>query len=226
MLDDVAVLAAFSEEQVEKLTRLKKSRLRYWARTGFFTPSLLESGQENRIRIYTLRDVAALRILEVLRVQNNVPLQHLRLVAEKLSGDPTEKWIKTTLYVVNRKVVFHRPGEDLSEEVVGGKYVLGIPLKQIVDDTRSDLAGLRRRGRNEIGQVVSMRKISGGPVIGGTRIGADSVRRLAEDGYTHEQIIAEYPDLVLEDIKAVLRSQAELLEPTSKPENFCRPMRS
>ena len=63
-----------------------KSRLRYWARTDFFKPSFVE--EDSRLpysRFYSFKDVVALRTLEMLRVRNGVPLQHLRKVADSLA---------------------------------------------------------------------------------------------------------------------------------------------
>jgi len=105
--DAAATIAAFSEDQVSRLTRLRKGRLRYWERTGFFVPSYLNwAGTRNGIRIYSFRDIVALRTLEMLRVQNNVPLQHLRKVAERLSELGMDAWAGTTLWVLNRHVHF------------------------------------------------------------------------------------------------------------------------
>ena len=86
MLDIGSVIAAFSEDQVQGLTGLTKGRLRYWAKTGFFRPSYAEDNPRLAFsRFYSFKDVVALRTLEILRVQNGVPLQHLRKVADKLS---------------------------------------------------------------------------------------------------------------------------------------------
>jgi hypothetical protein len=33
------IISAFSEEQAERLTKISKQQLRYWDRTGFFSPA-------------------------------------------------------------------------------------------------------------------------------------------------------------------------------------------
>ena len=92
-LDIASVIAAFSEEHVERITGLTKGRLRYWARTGFFRPSYAENDLRLPFsRFYAFKDIVALRTLEMLRVQNNVPLQHLRRVAESLSHLKDDLW--------------------------------------------------------------------------------------------------------------------------------------
>jgi uncharacterized protein (DUF433 family) len=229
LLDINSVIAAFSEEQVERITRLGNARLRYWARTEFFKPSYVEENQRLPYsRFYSFKDIVALRTLELLRVQNNVPLQHLRKVAEKLSHLRNELWTKTTLFVFNRKVVFVNPDAGIPveiaradpdsisiyngrpEEVLSGQYILGIPLKKIVEDTSADIIAISQRPADKIGRVSRDRSICHNAwVIAGTRIPIGAVRRLHEDGYSTDDIIKEYPDLTPKDIEAALRHKDE-----------------
>ena len=109
MLDITNVIAAFSEEQTSALTRLPLTRLRYWARTGFFAPSYVGAGRGPYSKFYSFKDIVALRTLEMLRVRNGVPLQHLRKVAETLAHLKDALWTKTKLRVWDRKVVFDEP---------------------------------------------------------------------------------------------------------------------
>jgi uncharacterized protein (DUF433 family) len=141
----------------------------------------------------------------VLRNQHNVPLQHLRKVAKKLSGLADDLWTKTKLYVLNRKVVFHEPGTGLPREVVSGQYVIGILLKTIIFDMIKDVEKMHRRDPEKIGQVERSRYVNRNHwVVGGTRIPTATIRRFREAGYTMAQIIAEYPDLKLRDIRAAI----------------------
>jgi len=206
-LSDTNVIAAFSEEQAEHLTSLSLAQLRYWDRTGFFVPSYAAEDRRSAYsRIYSFRDIVALRILGVLRRQHNVPLQHLRLVAAKLSHLADGLWTKTTLYVLNRQVIFQEPGDGRLREPVSGQYVLGIPLKKIVADTRRDVEKLRRRPNEKIGKIERSRRVShNASVIAGTRIPTGAIRRFKEAGYTVDQIIAEYPDLTLRDVEVALK---------------------
>lgn len=205
-LDIGNVVAAFSEEQVERITGLSKSRLRYWARTDFFTPSFVDDDPRLPFsRFYSFKDIVALRTLEMLRVQNDVPLQHLRKVADKLSHLKDELWTKTTLYVVNRRVVIVSPETDTPQEVVSGQYLLGIPLRRVIKDTKSDIVHLTSRSRSAVGRITRTRGINrNGWVIEGTRIPVAAVKRLHEDGFDIKSIIAEYPDLTPEDVEAAL----------------------
>jgi len=79
------VIAAFSEDQVEKLTGITKSQLRYWDKTGFYSPSFADGNRRLAFsRIYSFKDIVALRVLGALRNQHNLSLQYLRDVSSRL----------------------------------------------------------------------------------------------------------------------------------------------
>lgn len=207
----VTLVSAFTEDQVQRLTGLTKSQLRYWDRTGFFAPSLAEDDKRAPYsRLYSFRDVVALRTLGVLRIQHNVALQHLRKVAEKLSHMAEALWTRTTLYVLNRKVVFDDPSSDGRREIVSGQYVMGIPLKAIVSDTRRDVQKLHRRPKADIGRIERTRHVNHNAwVVAGTRIPVRAIRDFKDAGYTVKQILKEYPDLRSEDVRAALAHDAK-----------------
>ena len=198
------VIAAFSEDQVGRITGLGKGRLRYWARTDFFRPSFVEDNPRRAYsRFYSFKNIVALRTLEVLRIQHNVPLQHLRKVAESLAHLKDELWTRTSLYIVNRRVIFENPETGRPQEVVAGQYHLGIKLEKIILDTRDDIAALNKRSSDSIGKLSRHRSIArNASSIAGTRITVGSIKRLREDGYSVDQIIEEYPDLTEEDVQA------------------------
>ena len=205
------ILRAFSEDSVKHLTGLTTSQLRYWDRTGFFAPEFAEPNRRLAYsRLYSFRDIVALRTLSVLRNQYSVPLQHLRKVALKLSHLGYDLWTNTTLYVLNKKVIFHEPGTDLPQEIVSGQYVIGLLLKTIISDTTKDVEKMRRRDPEKIGKVERSRYVNHNAwVVGGTRIPTAAIKRFKEAGYTAQQIIAEYPDLTLRDISAALRHEEQ-----------------
>lgn len=201
------VIAAFSEASVERLTGLTSAQLRYWDKTGFFAPAYPDEDRRTPFsRIYSFKDVVGLRTLGLLRRQHNVSLQHLRQVAEKLSHLQDDLWARTTLYVLNRRVIVREPGSGRFREAVSGQYVLGIPLKRIVADTKRDAEKLLRRPDAKIGKVEQSRRVlRNALVIAGTRIPTAAIKRYKEAGFTVEQIIAEYPDLTPNDLEAALK---------------------
>ena len=59
--------------------------------------------------------------------------------------------------------------------------------------------------------VVDSKILTGKPVIRGTRIAVEFVVDLLAAGWGHEQILASYPHLAEEDIRACLAYASELL---------------
>ena len=203
-------IAAFSETQASNLTGLSVGRLRYWAQTGFFSPSYTDEAPGPYRKFYSFRDVVGLRTLEMLRVRNGVPLQHLRKVAEKLAHLKDELWVSTKLRVWDRKVVFDEPGSGRAREVVSGQYVEEYSLADIINDANFEIERLRERSSGEFGKIVTIQGVKGGrPLVAGTRIPIASIKRLSEDGYTTEQIIAEFPRLTEEDVLNAIAFNAE-----------------
>ena len=141
----------------------------------------------------------------LLRNQYAVPLQHLRKVSERLNHLEAGRWTATTLYVLNKKVIFHEAGTVRPREIVSGQYVAPFALSQVVAATRKDVDGLRERPEASVGHVRKSRFVNhNAAVVAGTRIPTAAVRRFAEAGYSVPQIIAEYPDLTEADIRASL----------------------
>ena len=50
-------------------------------------------------------------------------------------------------FVENRKVAIVNPESGAAYEVASGQYLLGIPLKQVIDDTKADILAFRSRSR-------------------------------------------------------------------------------
>jgi uncharacterized protein (DUF433 family) len=207
------VIAAFSEEQTERLTGVSKSQLRYWDRTDFYRPTYAEENRRVAFsRVYSFKDIVALRVLNVLRNQYNISLQHLRDVSERLGhlSDDPDRWLETRLYPLNGRVVWYEKGSELPQVVTSGQYVVSVVLDEVVQDTKRAVATLHQpRDRSMIGSIERSRYIAhNAPVVAGTRIPVGAIKRFAEAGYTVEQILREYPDLTAEDVSAALAYQA------------------
>ena len=205
------IISAFSEDQVQRLTGISKRQLRYWDRTGFFRPSLAEENRRIAFsRIYSFTDVVSLRVLNVLRNQYGVSLQHLRKVAKELPQISEEKWGSTELFVLNRRVVLVEPETIQYLEIVTKQYVIGIPLRMIVSETERDIAALRERDKDTTGMIVRSRNVCHNAwVIAGTRVRVASVKKFANEGYTVRQIQEEYPTLTEAEIESALRHEGD-----------------
>lgn len=201
-----AVIAAFTEEQVERLAGVSQRQLRYWAADKFFVPGLaFEEEGMPAIRMYSFRDLVCLKVINALRNDAKIPLGHLREVKDKLAHLGDDLWAKTTLYVLGKKVVFDNPETGGKEEIVSRQGVLQIPLLVVSGNMEEAVKMMRRRNTASIGKVEKKRGVSHSqPVISGTRIPVKSIQAFAEAGYSIDAFIEQYPTLTKEDITAAI----------------------
>lgn len=197
-----SVIAAFGEEHIERLTGISRAQLRHWNRTDFFCPSFgLGVSSAPFTRVYSFRDVVALRVLNTLRNQFRVPLQHLRAVSGKLSHLAEDRWTGVKLWVLNRKVVWEEPGTGKPQDILSGQYVVPVVLEVVADDTRDAIAKMNVRDVSIQGVVQKSRHIGHNvSVFSGTRIPIAAVQRYLAAGYEVAQIRSEYPELTEKDI--------------------------
>jgi uncharacterized protein (DUF433 family) len=206
----MSVIAAFSVDQVQRLTGLSQARILDWDRKGFFTPSY---GYERRSspysRIYSFDDVVGLRTLSMLRSQ--VSMQHLRKAAEKLKQHSGKPWSELTFYVLNREVHFSKPGSEEVEGAVSGQRALPIRLVDVAADMRREAANHRRRDPSSVGNVESRRSVLGGAVcIAGTRVPVSTVQAYANAGYSPDEIRERFPTLELRDVETAISAESGL----------------
>lgn len=199
------LIAAFSIEQVHRLTGLSISRLTGWDNDAFYQPSLAYKNRRSPYsRIYTFEDLVALRTLSLLR--ERVSMQHLRRAAVKLREHSGRPWSELTLYVVNREVHFKPQGSDQIQGAVSGQIALAIPLSSVAEDMQAKSEKMRLRDNSLVGKIEQHRFVMGGdPVIAGTRVLVSSIKAFARAGYSIGQIIEQYPSLKKQDVQAVLK---------------------
>lgn len=204
--ENCGIVSAFTESQASRLTGVSVRQLQYWDRTGLFSPQFADENRRSAFsRIYSFVDVKALRVLNALRRKHGVSLQHLREVGRKLAALDNGAWSRVTLYVLKRRVAFHDPQDGKQREVVSGQYCIDLPLAKVDADLRRDVAALSVRDNEQIGKIRRDRHVShNSPVIAGTRIPVRAIKTFHEDGYTTDQILAEYPSLTAADVKAAI----------------------
>lgn len=204
------VIAAFSLEQVSRLTGLSESRLVSWDQENFFQPSLAyEIRRSPYSRIYSFEDVVGLRTLCILR--DRVSMQHLKKAADRLKQHSGRPWSELTLYTLNREVHFKRPDTGKIEGAVSGQYGATIPLESVAEEMREKANDLRNRDPKKVGTIERHKFVMGNaPVFGGTRIAVAGVKSLLGAGFSAKRIMEEYPDLERADIESAKTFREDL----------------
>lgn len=200
-------LAAFTAEHVCWLTGLSTRQLRYWDKTEFFRPTFLEEfGRRPFGRIYSFRDVVGLRAIAILRNAHRIPLQELRRVGAWLKTRHEARWSSLRFALQGRRVVFFDPDQGVAVEPRGaGQEVIPIALEPIANEMQRAAAKLRKRRRDQIGQVSRNRYVVHNAwVIAGTRIPTSAIWNYHEAGYSVDAIMREYPRLRAADVKAAI----------------------
>lgn len=200
-----AVKSAFTEDQVTRLTGVSKRQMRYWARDGFFVPSIDFSGAGIPQRLYSFRDIVSLKVLSALRNKAGISLSHLRDVKNHLNHLGDDLWASTTLYVLGKRIVVENDAAGHREDIVSGQAVLAIPLRIVTGEMEEAVGALRRRDPDDYGRVARKRSVAQNqPVLAGTRIPVRAVKDFHDAGYSVDEIKQQYPSLTEADIRAAI----------------------
>lgn len=199
------VVAAFSEDHVERLTGLTKGQLRSWDRAGFFAPRYAyEDRHAPYSRVYSFQDVVGLRTIAILMKQYRVSLQSLKKVAQELVTKGFAHWADVKLYVLKRQVYFRAPQSGEIEGVWDGQLAM-VPIIDVINDLEVRVRDLQKRDASQLGHVERHKHVvRNSSVVAGTRIPTAAIRRYKEAGYSVEQIVKQYPALTAEDVQAAL----------------------
>jgi uncharacterized protein (DUF433 family) len=199
-------LSAFTAETTSRLTGLSVRQLHYWDRIGFFTPTFADpNSRRPHSRVYSFQDVVGLRAIAMLR-EAGVSLQELRKVRALFAPGATEAWANRRFYTVGRRVFFAHEDAIVASSPLGQQVEPGIlDMGPVVADVQAAIRNLYRRTDDQIGNVTHDRWImSGAPVIAGTRIPTATVAWFHRNGYTCAEIMAEFPRLTEDDIRAAI----------------------
>ena len=205
-------LLAFSTEHVCRLTGLSERQLSYWDTTDFFSPQYADDNRRRVFsRIYSFRDIVALRVLGLLRKTHKVPLQELRKVDAWLRENHESPWANLTFYVSGKRIFFDDPrtGARLGTKPLG-QPVFPFEMERVAHEMSSAAKRLQMRDRDEVGKVIRNRYVvHNAPVLAGTRIPTSAVWNLHEAGFGVRAIIREYPRLKKKDVEAAIDFESE-----------------
>ncbi|SFZ83769.1 Uncharacterized conserved protein, DUF433 family [Devosia enhydra] len=199
------IVGAFTTVQAARLTGVSRRQLSAWHRNGFFSPSIIAGEARSAYtRFYSFRDLLSLKVLNQLRNETQVSMDHLKKVKNDLAHLGEDMWVKSTLYLLGKRVVIARD-DDSRHEAGSGQEVFRIPLRVVVGGMRERIQEFNKRNSDEIGQIVRQRGVvHSQAVIAGTRIPVATIKEFADAGYTVPQILLEYPSLNEDDVEAAL----------------------
>jgi uncharacterized protein (DUF433 family) len=207
-------MLAFTVDDMQRLTGLSERQLRYWDKTGFFSPQVAEDDLRRPFsRIYSFRDIVGLRTIAELR--ERVPLQELRRIGKWLHERHDTPWASLRFYLVGRRVFFDDPETDTptatrpAGQAAFKKTVFD--LEPIVHNMREASKRLREREPSQIGKVTRHRYVmSNTPVLSGTRIPTSAIWHFHRAGYSVDMILQQYPRLTREDVVAAIAHEESL----------------
>jgi uncharacterized protein (DUF433 family) len=209
-MDEIA--ATFTPQQAERLTGVSARRLAYWHRQGLVIPQWDdESRWLGYRRLYSFRDLVALRTLQLLRDQHNVSLQVLRAVNRELQQHYEEPWSSLRFAVQGNRVMFFDPETGLLRDGTRpAQTAWTFALAPVIDDLRGKVSALRSRRQDQIGKIEHNKDVMGGAdVLAGTRIPTSAIWDWHQDGADVERILRAYPSLQAADIEeAIAHEQA------------------
>ncbi len=102
----------FSAGRAAKLSGVPYRTLDYWARSRFIAPSVAPAAGKGTQRLYSFRDLVALRVARELRAAG-ISLQSLRKGVRHLRKRRKGASFANTFLVSDGKDVFERRGDDL-----------------------------------------------------------------------------------------------------------------
>lgn len=194
---------AVTRDAAARITGLSTRQLDYWTETGLLPPSTDERlTPGRRIRLYSFSDLLGLMVAAQLKARD-VSLQHIRqIVAYLRSHGYMQPLTQLTWATHGKRVYFqHTDGSwegDLRPDQTVLSQVLDLDVlrREIHKKARraSDLAGKTERRRGALGNK---------PVLAGTRVPVDTVRRYIEHGKTTAEILRAFPVLEERDVEAV-----------------------
>lgn len=199
-------LSAFTTETVSRLTNLSVRQLHHWDRTGFFAPAFADPNTRRpHSRVYSFQDVVGLRTIATLR-ESGVSLQELRKVRTLFAPGQDSEWAQRRFYMVGRRVFFTHEDAIVAAKPLGQRVEPEIlEMGPIVAEVSESIRQLTIRKREQFGQITRDRSLMGGaPVIAGTRIPTSIVAWFYGNGYSVNEIIAEFPRLTGADIEAAI----------------------
>lgn len=189
-----------------EIARISERQVSYWEQKNVARPTVVASPRDSmrRVRLYDYTEMMSLMIAAELR-DRKVSLQHIRQVVEHLRERGYDRPLTD--------VEFATVGSELYFRHPDGTWEGGLRPDQIVIHQVLNLEPLRtrllegiQRPADSVGTIERRRGAHGSkPLLGGTRVPVDTVRRYLAAGRSEDQVLAAFPSLTKADVRAVAR---------------------
>lgn len=141
-------MQGFTAGEASKLTGVPYDRLDYWARSGFLRPGVAGAKGRGSKRLYSFRDLVALRTAKELR-EMGVPLQTLRKVVNYLrrAKGLENPLAEARLVVSGSDILLLNAHEELVSVLRApgqGVLWLVLDLPKVVEELRTAVRELRK----------------------------------------------------------------------------------
>lgn len=205
----------FTPRQVTALTGVSAGRLARWYVQGLIAPAYADaSGWLGYRRLYSVRNVLALRILYVLRNTHHIPHKYLLDANAFLKDRYDSPWEELVFYTLGGRVYFEAPDSRAIEEAgKAGQIPLPVPLEAVIAPVRAKIVMFTTRQPAEYGQIERRRGVMGGDAcVAGTRIPTSAIWGWHTAGYDAQRIREAYPTLTDEDVAAAIEYERSFRE--------------
>ena len=199
--------AAFTSQQVLRLTGISKRQLDYWITRGLVKPEIDSGEGRGRVRLFSFRDLLQLRVAAWLR--SYVSLQLIRRIVSRWRVRGFEEPLAEVTFGVvagTQEVAMQLPDGSWEGSTRPDQLFMRItiPVQEFAESLQKATSEDRRE-RRRVGRIERRRGVLGSePVLAGTRIPTKAIWSLHAGGFTTEQILASYPGLEAADIKVAL----------------------
>lgn len=132
----------FRGPQVCAIVGITYRQLDYWARTDLLRPSISDAKGSGSQRVYSYRDLVALKVIKKL-LDAGMSLKSVRRAIAYLRDHLGEEIESANLIIEGKNAVLARDGNDLVNLVQGGQGVLNIvPMGSVVDELDASITEL------------------------------------------------------------------------------------
>lgn len=143
----MAKLGEFTAKEVCKILRLEYSKLDYWARSGFFVPSISEANGSGSKRLYSFLDLITLKVIKDLR-DAGVTVPKLKKVIQYMlaKGNEVQNPFAGSVLITDSKKVFELTAEkEMVVDILNnGQLMWVICLGKLVKKLKNQVIKLEK----------------------------------------------------------------------------------